>query len=279
MKTILITGGTDGIGKGIAMNFLKKGHSVIVVGSSSAKGEKLCGEAKQIAAEDRLIFLQANLSLVSENERIIEEVQNRFKALDALILCAQSQKYSTTYRETEEGFEFSFALYYLSRYLLSYGLKSCLEKAKEPIILNVCAPGMKGTVNWDDLQHKNKYNSTKAIMHGSRLNDLLGVAFAENDNKRQIKYILYNPGAVRTNGATQAYEQPIMKFIVKLTYKFMGKIVEEAIKPIIGLLENPPLLNLVAIKQKKEVSLRMETFNKNNAKRLFKLTEDLIIIP
>ncbi len=37
MKTILITGGTDGMGKGVAMHFLKKGDRVIVVGSSSEK--------------------------------------------------------------------------------------------------------------------------------------------------------------------------------------------------------------------------------------------------
>jgi NAD(P)-dependent dehydrogenase (short-subunit alcohol dehydrogenase family) len=278
VKTILITGGTDGIGKGLAMNFLTKGHRVIVVGSNATKGEKLYNEAKQIAAEDRVIFLQANLSLVSENQRIIEEIQNNYNTLDALILCAQYQKYSTTYKETEEGLEFSFALYYLSRYILSYGLKSCLEKTEAPIIINVCAPGMKGTVNWDDLQYRNKYNSIKAIMHGSRLNDLLGVAFAENDNKGKIKYILYNPSAVRTNGATQAYEQLIMKFIVNLTYRFMGKTVEEAIKPIIELLENQPSSALAAFKQKKEIRLTMETFNKDNAKRLFRLTEDLIRI-
>ena len=34
MKTILITGGTSGIGKGIAINYLEKGHRVIVIGNS-----------------------------------------------------------------------------------------------------------------------------------------------------------------------------------------------------------------------------------------------------
>lgn len=52
MKTLLVTGGTDGMGKGIAMNFLKKGDRVIVVGSSTAKGAAFLNEAKTIGAEE-----------------------------------------------------------------------------------------------------------------------------------------------------------------------------------------------------------------------------------
>lgn len=276
MKTVLITGGTDGIGKGLAMNLLMKGYRIIVVGSSKAKGTDFCNEAKQITDEKNVIFLKANLSLISENKRIIDEIKNNYDSLDALVLCAQSQKYSTIYRETEEGFEFSFALYYLSRYILSYGLKDSLNKTEVPIIINVCAPGMKGDVRWNDLQYKNKYNSIKAIMHGSRLNDLLGVSFAENNKAGKIKYVLFNPIAVQTNGALQAYEQPVIRFIVKQIFKFIAKPVDEVIKPIVELLENPPAKNLSAYKQKKSVSLTMKTFNQDKAERLHSLTEDLV---
>lgn len=276
MKTILITGGTDGIGKGVAIDYLKIGHRVIVVGSKAVKGEAFCTEAKQLGAEGRAIFLQADLSLIKENQRIIEEINNRFNALDALVLCAQSQKYTTTYSETKEGFEFTFGLYYLSRYILSYGLKKSLENAENPIVVNVCAPGMKGTVNWDDLQHKSNYNSIKAIMHGSRLNDLLGVGFDGNNKEEKIKYVLFNPVAVQTTGATEAYEQPIMKGIIKLMYKLIAKPVEEAIKPIIELMESPALPTLSAFKQRKEVSLNLRTFDKENANRLYRLTDELM---
>lgn len=209
MKTILVTGGTSGIGKGIAMHYLKKGDCVIVVGSSSAKGETFYEEAKKLGAQDRAIYLKADLSLVKENRRIIEEVRGKFSSLDALILCAQYQK-------------------------------------------------------------------NKAIMHGSRLNDLLGVSFAANNKETKIKYILINPGAVQTSGAMEAFENPVMKAVTKMLYKVIGKPVEKAVKPIIKLLENPPAMPLAAFMQTKEVSLAMETFNKDNAQRLYKVTQGLI---
>lgn len=276
MKTILITGGTSGIGKGIAMHYLKNGDRVIVVGSSSVKGERFLEEAGKLGAQDRAIYLKEDLNLAKGNQRIIEEVRSKFSSLDALILCAQYQKNRTTIIKTQEGFEISFGLYYLSRYILSYDLKDCLENALEPVIINVCAPGMKGIVNWDDLQSEKNFNSIKAIMHGSRLNDLLGVSFAANNKGTKIKYILFNPGAVQTSGAMEAYEQPVIRYLIKVLYKLIGKPVEKAIVPIIKLLENPPAAPLSAFKQNKEVSLTLGTFDKDKAQKLYMITKEFV---
>lgn len=180
MKTVLVTGGTDGIGKGLALHYLAQGYKVFAVGSSAEKGEKLIAEA----SNSNLVFLQANLSLVSENLRIVKAVTEQTEALDALVLCAASLKPQPAYIETAEGIEFTFALYYLSRYVLCHQLKSLLDKAESPVILNVAAPGMKGKVFWDDLQMKQSYNGTNAQFHGSRLNDLLGVSFTETSTLR-----------------------------------------------------------------------------------------------
>ncbi|MDQ6422819.1 SDR family NAD(P)-dependent oxidoreductase [Paenibacillus sp. LHD-117] len=276
MKTILITGGTDGIGKGIANHFLNKGDRVIVVGSSSAKGDLFLRDARQFGAEDRAIFLQANLSLVKENKRIIEEVKSRFDSLDKIVFCATNHKTNKEYFETQEGIEFSFGLSYLSRFVLGYGLKEVLEQGDSPVILNVCAPGMNGTVNLDDIQNKRNYSGAKAKYHGSRLNDLLGVAFAHNDTIGKIKYILFNPWAVQTSGTFEAIDHPVTKSIMKLIYKTIGKPVDEAILPIIDLLDNPPKHSLSAFKQRKKVSLSMKTFDKENAQKLHNITGQML---
>jgi len=236
MKTILVTGGTNGIGKGIAMHFLKKGERVIVVGNSSGNGGIFYNEAKRLGAE----------------------------------------KHNKTYIETGEGFEFTFALYYLSRFILSYGLKDCLESTENPVISNVCAPGMKGEISWDDLQHKKSYDNVS--FHGSRLNDLLGVAFAQNDTIGKIKYILYNPWAVQTSGVLEMFDKPLMKAIMKLSYKIIGKSADKAAEIIFELLDNPPTSSLSVFKEQKEIDLTMKTFDKENAKRLYNITIQYIAV-
>jgi len=269
LKTILITGGANGLGKGLALHYLAKGDRVITVGSSAANGESLYDEAKQLGAEERMVFLQADLSLVKENMRIIGALRNDHPAIDALVFCAT--RHCKEYTETAEGLEFSFALDYLSRFILSYELKECLEKTGRPVIMNVCGTGMKGYLNWSDMQHKKSFNPMKVMMHGSRLNDLSGVAFAYYDIIGKINYVLYNPMAVQTPGMT-GFGGSMMR----LYYKLAARPIEKAVIPIAELMENPPAKRISSFKERKKVSLELPAFDKDNALKLYEITRQII---
>ncbi|MFZ4861029.1 SDR family NAD(P)-dependent oxidoreductase [Sphingobacterium sp. Mn56C] len=269
MKTILITGGTMGIGKGIAMSLLKQGNRVLVVSNSKKSGDLFIQETKKSGLVENAVFIQANLSLISENNRLLEFVKNNFARLDGLIFCAT--KHNKTYIETSEGLEFSFALDYLSRFILSYGWKEWLEKNNNPFILNICGTGLKGNVNWEDMQHKNSFVPLKVMMHASRLNDLSGVQFAKNDTVGKIKYILYNPMAVNTPGMGDTGN-----LLFDLIFKLMAKPVEKAIIPILELLENLPAGYLNSYTRRKQNSLKKETFDEKKAERLYSITKRLL---
>lgn len=278
MRTIVIAGGTDGIGRQLALQFIRSGEHVIIIGRSSKKGEALRLEAAKSDGKDRFFFLQADLSLVSENIRIAQEISESVNHIDLLILCAQSQKFSKVYRETTEGFEQHFALYYLSRFILSFQFRELLRNSETPLIINVCAPGVKGGIQWEDLQLRNQrpFNSIKAIMHGSKLNNLLGVAFAQSAADTNIKYLLFNPGAVQTKGATEAFEHKLIKVLVKLMYKVIGLPVEKAVQPILHFVQSPPEESLTAYKQNKKLDIAQIVPDKGRSKRLVHQTLELI---
>jgi NAD(P)-dependent dehydrogenase (short-subunit alcohol dehydrogenase family) len=275
-KTILITGGTDGIGRGVALHLLAQGHRVIVVGSRTAKGETFLADARQIGAEDRATFFQADLSLMREAQRLIEAVQTQSQALDALVLAAQMQRATSIYHQTEEGFEPVFALAYLSRYTLSFGLLPLLERSNQPVILNVAGPGMKGEVRWEDIQHQHGYHSLRAIMHTSRLNDLLGVIFAQKHTDSKTRYVLYNPGAVQTPGVMNAFEGRLTRLLVRILYAIIAWPVSKAILPLLHHLEHQPHASLSAFQRYEPVDLTLPMFHPAKAERLYAMTEEML---
>lgn len=276
MKTILITGGTDGIGKGIANHLLENGDSVIVIGSSEEKGEQFLDELAESGAEHRAFFYKADLSLIEENKRIIKEISTRFDYLDGIILSANTHSIRERIIETDDDLEFGFALAYMSRFILSYGFRDMLVRSDNPIIINICAPGMNGTIDLSDIQNRNNYNGSKQKYHGSRLNDLLGVAFAENNKDSNIKYVLFNPWAVRTKAIFEAITNPISRGFTKFMFLLIGKDVYSATLPLLHLITNPPNDTLTAVIQKKNVDLNKPTFNKDNARELYLQTIKLL---
>lgn len=275
MQTVVITGGTDGLGRGLALHYLKEGARVIAIGSTPAKGEALIGDAKELSAEGRVHFLPVDLTSVSAARRLVEEIENTYASVDKLILCAQRYRLFGKRSVTAEGYEHSFALAYLSRYILSHGLLDALRCTKRPVIMNVGTPGVGlGKIHWDDLQMERQYNGNRATLQSFRANDLLGVAFAADYPDGPVSYIGYNPGVVST-GMPNALPLPL-KIMTKATFAVAATPVHKAIRPMVELLENPPQGTFVAHWKRKPVKLEGKAFDPESARRLKALTEDLV---
>ena len=100
-KTIVISGGTDGMGRATALARLRSGDTVVVIGSNEAKGRALAEEAGRTGAAGRLQFLRADLSSVAEVERVAADIAHHHPVVDALVLCANRQ--SPKRQETVDG--------------------------------------------------------------------------------------------------------------------------------------------------------------------------------
>ncbi len=81
-KTVLVTGGTSGIGEMIARGFLDAGASVIVVSRKVDVGEAMAAE---FDSTGRFAFVQANLSTEDECRRLSKVVASATDHLDVLV--------------------------------------------------------------------------------------------------------------------------------------------------------------------------------------------------
>ncbi|WP_344875929.1 SDR family NAD(P)-dependent oxidoreductase [Allokutzneria multivorans] len=268
MKTVIISGGTSGMGRETALRRLAKGDNVIVIGSGEAKGRALVDRV----SSPNLHFLRADLSSVAEVERVVREVSDRHESVDALALFAN--RVNAERVETEDGLEATFALYYLSRYLLSHRLRPVLDASENPVIISVAGVGVTaGRVHWEDPQLTAKYGRVRAQLQAGRANDLLGVAFAEEGGGR-ARYVMYHPGFTRSG--LDGVANPVVRGAVKLAARFFARSVAESARPVVDWIDRPPAAPLTAVDRGRPVDPALRTLDSADAARLARYTETLV---
>ncbi|MEW9534015.1 SDR family NAD(P)-dependent oxidoreductase [Microbispora sp. NPDC049125] len=274
MQTVVITGGTDGLGKGLALHYLRQGARVIAVGSTAEKGQALLAEAEALPS-GRAGFVRADLTSVAATRDLVKRLTEDHPVVDKLILCAQRYRLLGGRVTTGEGFEHSFALAYLSRFMLSHGLHDALRAARRPVIMNVSTPGVPlGRIHWDDLQLTRSYSGTRATLQSFRANDLLGVAFGVLHAGSGVSYIGYNPGVVST-GMPASLPQPL-RAATKAFFTLFATSVPRATAPMTALLDDPPAEPFTAHWQKRRLPLTGRAFDRHDAQRLHDITRELI---
>lgn len=81
-RVALVTGGTEGIGRAIALSLLDAGAKVAVTGRRAEKGQELLDAAD---AGDRLIFVEADALATGEPARVAAEVRDRLGPIEILV--------------------------------------------------------------------------------------------------------------------------------------------------------------------------------------------------
>ncbi|RKR86821.1 NAD(P)-dependent dehydrogenase (short-subunit alcohol dehydrogenase family) [Micromonospora pisi] len=249
MRTVVIAGGTRGIGGALADKLRRAGDLVVPIGSADA-----------------------DLTSVRQTAALATRLPDK---IDVLVLAAG--RFDLRRIVTNEGFEQTFAIYVLSRYLLAERLRPALERAQTPIILNLSGTGgiRAGRIHWDDLQLTRGYTMLKATMQGARANDLLGAGFAAHHPHSQIRYVLYNPLFVNS-GMHRQFRQPT-RALVGASAALLGSSTGTAASRLTALLAEPPTARLTVLRRGTPVPLTRPEFDQSAAARLYTLLAELTV--
>ncbi|WP_430409498.1 SDR family NAD(P)-dependent oxidoreductase [Kordia sp.] len=135
MKTIVITGSTDGIGKLAATKLAKDGHQIIVHGRSEEKLQKTLAEIKEISGNTSVDGVISDLSDFGSIQKMIAELKKKTPKIDVLINNAGVLKSSIP--SNNDGLDLRFAVNYFAPYLLTQGLIPLLKKSSSPRLINL----------------------------------------------------------------------------------------------------------------------------------------------
>ena len=128
-KTVLVTGGSRGIGEMIARGFVEAGATVFI---SSRKAEACNDLAAQLSTVGSCTPLPADLSTEAECQRLANELARRIDHLDVLVNNAGATWGAPIDEYDEKAFERVFALNVKGVFHLTKFLRPLLEAAGTP---------------------------------------------------------------------------------------------------------------------------------------------------
>jgi len=156
--TVLITGATDGLGRGVARDLAARGAKVLLHGRSREKLDELSAELGGAPT------FQADLSSLDEVRTLAADVEAQTDTLHVLINNAGiggGAPDGTTRQESKDGHELRLAVNHLAGFLLTLRLLPLLRRSKPARVVFVASLGQ-APMDFDDPMLERGYSGSRA---------------------------------------------------------------------------------------------------------------------
>jgi NAD(P)-dependent dehydrogenase (short-subunit alcohol dehydrogenase family) len=239
-KTIVITGGTSGIGEVAAIRLAEKGARIVLVARDTVRAAATLAKLRAANPVCNHVFHIADLSLMAETKRVGEELALREAQIDVLINNAGAL--FNRRAETAEGLEKTFATNHMAYFVLTNRLLDKLKAAPGARIICTSSDAHKGNhLDFDDLQSLKHYRGFAAYGRSKLCNILFTRELARRIAGSGITANALHPGFVATRFGEGS--GGMMQWVVALA-KPLGAISPEAgAKTIIYLACSPEVAN------------------------------------
>ena len=160
-KTVVITGGTSGIGEIAAQRLAQMGARIVLIARDKSRGEATMARLHDRAPGLGHAVHFADLARIPEMKRVAAEIAHKEPRIDVLINNAGAMFSSR--RLTEDGLEYTFALNHMAYFVVTEGLRERLLASAPARIVNTASAAHQGArLDFDDLQSAKGFGAMKA---------------------------------------------------------------------------------------------------------------------
>ena len=224
-KTVLITGATDGMGKETALMFAKVGATVLIHGRNPKKLADTLKALREANPKGQYYSYQADYASLADVRAMAETIKKEHQQIDILI--NNAGLYPDKRVITQDGFELTLQVNYLSSFLLTHALMPLLEASPEARIVNVSSIGHK--LVWNSIKNP-KFSPFFWRWVSYCRSKLLVVAWtielARHLESKKITVNSVHPGVIRTK-------------VIRILPVSWGSSVPSGAKTIFNLATNP----------------------------------------
>jgi NAD(P)-dependent dehydrogenase (short-subunit alcohol dehydrogenase family) len=163
-QVILITGATDGHGKGVALELARRGATILIHGRDQTRIERAMAEIRKATKGVSVRPYQADFASLEQVRAMAGLILSNEPRLDALVNNAGvgvSVPGNGSRAESDDGYEYRFEVNYLSHYLLTRVLLPKLLASAPSRIVNVSSAGQQA-IDFKDVMLERGYSGVRA---------------------------------------------------------------------------------------------------------------------
>jgi retinol dehydrogenase-14 len=215
-KTVLVTGGTSGIGYATAMELADQGATVFIT-SRSQRSADSAAEALSRTTKVPVRGLELDLSRLGSVRSFADKFAQDSTSLDVLVNNAGTISGRRTL--TEDGLELTFAANFLGPFLLTQLLLPKLMSAASARILNVSSElyrNAKKGLDFSNLQLNRGFSPSKAYANSKLAIMLFTSELQDRLAGENVAALALHPGVVRTNFGSGRDSSRSMSLMMKI---------------------------------------------------------------
>ncbi len=277
-KTVVITGGSSGIGKQTALNLARAGARVVITARDAAKGQTAVSDlrAHGVSGEVELVvFDLGDLASVRSGAAEILAICDRIDVLVNNAGVVLSER-----RESADGFEATFAVNHLGPFLLTEALLDRMKESAPGRIVNVASTAHKGArhgLDFNDLQSTRRYRGMQAYSRSKLANIYFTTELARRLEGSSVTANCLHPGTVATGYGRDGDTNGVLAFGLKISAPFF-LTPEKGARTSIFLASSPDVSGVSGkyfVKCKPRLPSKAAQDDRA-AKRLWQISEELV---
>ena len=228
-KSVLVTGGTGGIGQATATGLAALGARVGITGRDQARAEAAAAGIRAATGSPAVDVFAADLSVQAGVRRLAAQVADTYPRLDVLVNNAGG--FWAHRHVTADGLERTFALNHLAPFLLTSLLLDRLTASTPARIVTVSsAAHASGRIDFGDLQGERNYSGQRAYSQSKLANVMFTYELARRLEGTAVTATVCHPGVVRTSFGAE--DQAHMAGMIRVARLFMKTPAQGAITPV-----------------------------------------------